>query len=90
MTGACYTAAASAAPTPREPISRPKWNRLRDEMLLRIIQARGMLRESPAPAPGRHQYGCGAQVLGMSLDIGITWRRKEGAAHPGERARIIA
>jgi hypothetical protein len=29
-----------------------------------------------------------AQGLGMALDIGFMWRPKEGAAHPGERARI--
>jgi hypothetical protein len=29
-----------------------------------------------------------AQGLGIELDIGFMWRPKEGAAHPGERARI--
>lgn len=29
-----------------------------------------------------------AQGLGIALDIGFMWRPKEGAAHPGERARI--
>lgn len=29
-----------------------------------------------------------AQSLGVALDIGFMWRPKEGAAHPGERARI--
>jgi hypothetical protein len=29
-----------------------------------------------------------AQGLGVALDIGFMWRHKEGAAHPGERARI--
>lgn len=29
-----------------------------------------------------------AQVLGMSLDTGFTWRVKETAACPGERARV--
>lgn len=30
-----------------------------------------------------------AQGLGMALDIGFMWRPKEGAAHPGERARLL-
>ena len=29
-----------------------------------------------------------AQALGMTLEIGFMWRLKEGASHPGERARI--
>lgn len=29
-----------------------------------------------------------AQGLGVAVDIGFMWRHKEGAAHPGERARI--
>jgi hypothetical protein len=29
-----------------------------------------------------------AQGLGMPVDIGFMWRHKEGAAHPGERARL--
>jgi hypothetical protein len=29
-----------------------------------------------------------AQGLGIELDIGFMWRPKEGAVHPGERARI--
>ncbi len=29
-----------------------------------------------------------AQGLGIALDIGFMWRHKEGAAHPGERARL--
>jgi len=29
-----------------------------------------------------------AQALGLALEIGFMWRHKEGAAHPGERARI--
>ena len=29
-----------------------------------------------------------AQGLGIALDIGFMWRLKEGAAYPGERARI--
>ena len=103
-----------------EPISRPNWNCLRDEMLLRIMQ-RGSSFESlqrllqadvnlvegrktdegyhhlPAfdfsvqgqPANGACQaIMTAAKVLGLTLDIRIAWRRKEGAAYPGERARI--
>ena len=29
-----------------------------------------------------------AQALGLALEIGFMWRHKEGADHPGERARI--
>jgi hypothetical protein len=29
-----------------------------------------------------------AQALGIALDIGFMWRHKEGAAHPGEIARV--
>jgi hypothetical protein len=29
-----------------------------------------------------------AQGLGVAIDIGFMWRHKEGAAHPGERARL--
>lgn len=29
-----------------------------------------------------------AQGLGLTVSIGFMWRHKEGAAHPGERARI--
>lgn len=29
-----------------------------------------------------------AQGLGIALDVGFMWRHKEGAAHPGERARL--
>jgi hypothetical protein len=29
-----------------------------------------------------------AQGLGIAVDIGFMWRHKEGAAHPGERARL--
>jgi len=30
-----------------------------------------------------------AQSLGVALDIGFIWRPKEGAAYPGERARLM-
>ena len=30
-----------------------------------------------------------AQALGIPLEIGFMWRPKEGAAYPGERARLI-
>ena len=30
-----------------------------------------------------------AQGLGIGLEIGFMWRHREGAAHPGERARLI-
>ena len=30
-----------------------------------------------------------AQGLGTALEVGFMWRHKEGAAHPGERARIM-
>jgi hypothetical protein len=29
-----------------------------------------------------------AQSLGIAVDVGFMWRLKDGAAHPGERARI--
>jgi hypothetical protein len=29
-----------------------------------------------------------AQGLGIGVDVGFMWRPKEGAAHPGERARL--
>ena len=29
-----------------------------------------------------------AQALGITLEIAFMWRHKEGAAHPGERARV--
>lgn len=29
-----------------------------------------------------------AQALGIAVDIGFMWRHKEGAAYPGERARL--
>ena len=30
-----------------------------------------------------------ARGLGIGMDIGFMWRPKDGAAHPGERARIV-
>ena len=30
-----------------------------------------------------------AQGLGIGLEIGFMWRHREGAAHPGEKARLI-
>lgn len=104
-----------------EPIAKPKWNLLRDEMLLRamrrvdsfenlqrLFQANANLVEGRKEDEGYHylsdidvsvqgQHANGAcqaimtaaQVLGISLNIGITWRRKERAAYPGERRRIV-
>ena len=103
-----------------KPMARPNWRRLRDEMLLRVMQRGGGLEnlqrllqadvnivegrkevegfrylpEFDFSVQGQHANGAcqaimtAAQVLGVSLSIGITWRRKEGAAYPGERARI--
>ena len=104
-----------------ETISRPNWNRLRDEMLLLIMRREGSFRNlqrvlqadvNMVPrrkedegfrylsafdfsVQGQHANGAcqailsAAQGFGMSVDIEITWRRKEGAAHPGERARLV-
>ena len=104
-----------------EPISRPNWNRLRDEMLLRIMQRGGSfenlqrllqadvnlakgcnkddgfryLLDVDFSVQGQSANGAcqaimtAAQVFGMSSNIGVTWRRKEGAAYPGKRARIV-
>ena len=103
-----------------EPMTRPNWRGLRDEMLLRIMQRGGSFESlqrllqadvnlvegrktdegyrylsdfgfsvQGQPANGACQaIMIAARVLGLSLSIGITWRRKEGAAYPGERARI--
>lgn len=30
-----------------------------------------------------------AQALGLGVEIGFMWRPKDGAAHPGERARLV-
>lgn len=104
-----------------EPMPRPNWRCLRDELLLRIMQRGGgfenlhrllqayvnlaegrkedegfrYLRDFDFSVQGQHANGAcqaivtAAQVLGTTLSIGIMWRRKEGAAHPGERARIV-
>ena len=44
---------------------------------------------------GQHANGAcqaimtAAQALGISLNIELLWRRKEKAAYPGERRRIV-
>ena len=101
-----------------EPIAKPNWNRLLEEVLRRSMKRAGSferlqqicpanmvkgpkegegysyLSEIDVSVQGQAAKGaCHAMVttskeFGISLDIGVMWRQKDGAAYPGERGRI--